>query len=338
MKYKPKFRPSPNVALLPRDPLNPKQTFGPDPIAHVYPPEPQTKLSSSTISNPKTKTPLALSFLRKKNSRNTKKLRSAAVRRPPSDEANYWICCSPCLHPPFDRSDRPELSRNPRIGKSQRLSLPVLIGSSPPSSGNDFLLLHLILRKRQSLVRFLFGSLLRVPLLKDLRELKFQSRHVAKPLASDVVRPMREDSKRIGITYGDPTVQMPHLNRLAYNWNIKLYNLHVFTCYILLNMWHPDVATQLVVESTVLSADPIAQKSAGLEESADPSFDDVVQCALVVSAMVNNDLISLVNTRPLKFWKEILALLCTVYFGLLVFVGYMVVDSLEIIEKAHLVT
>ncbi|KAK8639817.1 hypothetical protein V6N13_138184 [Hibiscus sabdariffa] len=31
----------------------------------------------------------------------------------------------------------------------------------------------------------------------------------------------------------------------------------------------------------------------------------------VVSAMVNNDLMTLVNTRPLKFWKETLALLCT---------------------------
>ncbi|GMI66980.1 hypothetical protein like AT3G63460 [Hibiscus trionum] len=31
----------------------------------------------------------------------------------------------------------------------------------------------------------------------------------------------------------------------------------------------------------------------------------------VVSAMVNNDLVSLVNSRPLKFWKETLALLCT---------------------------
>ncbi|KAK9983892.1 hypothetical protein SO802_033417 [Lithocarpus litseifolius] len=30
----------------------------------------------------------------------------------------------------------------------------------------------------------------------------------------------------------------------------------------------------------------------------------------VVSAMVNNDLLSPVNTRPLKFWKETLALLC----------------------------
>ncbi|XP_023523553.1 protein transport protein SEC31 homolog B-like [Cucurbita pepo subsp. pepo] len=31
----------------------------------------------------------------------------------------------------------------------------------------------------------------------------------------------------------------------------------------------------------------------------------------IVSAMVNNDLLSLVNTRPLKFWKETLALLCS---------------------------
>ncbi|KAH7528020.1 hypothetical protein FEM48_Zijuj05G0027500 [Ziziphus jujuba var. spinosa] len=31
----------------------------------------------------------------------------------------------------------------------------------------------------------------------------------------------------------------------------------------------------------------------------------------VVSAMVNNDLLSLVNSRPLKFWKETLALLCS---------------------------
>ncbi|KAL4586251.1 hypothetical protein LXL04_010886 [Taraxacum kok-saghyz] len=31
----------------------------------------------------------------------------------------------------------------------------------------------------------------------------------------------------------------------------------------------------------------------------------------VVAAMVNNDLVSLVNTRPLKSWKETLALLCT---------------------------
>ncbi|KAE9593486.1 putative transcription factor WD40-like family [Lupinus albus] len=97
------------------------------------------------------------------------------------------------------------------------------------------------------------------------------------------------------------------------------------------------------------------------EESSDSSFDDSVQCALVlgdykgavaqcisankwgdalviahvgspslwestrdqylktirspylkiVSAMVSNDLLSLVNTRPLKFWKETLALLCS---------------------------
>lgn len=34
----------------------------------------------------------------------------------------------------------------------------------------------------------------------------------------------------------------------------------------------------------------------------------------IVSAMVSNDLLSLVNTRPLKFWKETLALLCSVSF------------------------
>ncbi|KAE8729009.1 Protein transport protein SEC31-like protein B [Hibiscus syriacus] len=115
------------------------------------------------------------------------------------------------------------------------------------------------------------------------------------------------------------------------------------------------------VESTVPSTDLIPQETDRLEESSDPSFDDAVQCALVVgdykgavaqciaankmadalviahvggpslwsntcdqylkmshspymkvvSAMVNNDLMSLVNTRPLKFWKETLALLCT---------------------------
>ncbi|KAI5393442.1 hypothetical protein KIW84_060538 [Lathyrus oleraceus] len=31
----------------------------------------------------------------------------------------------------------------------------------------------------------------------------------------------------------------------------------------------------------------------------------------VVSVMVSNDLLSLVNTRPLKFWKETLAILCS---------------------------
>ncbi|XP_068328890.1 protein transport protein SEC31 homolog B-like [Pyrus communis] len=103
------------------------------------------------------------------------------------------------------------------------------------------------------------------------------------------------------------------------------------------------------------------QEPDGQEESADPSFDESVQHALVVgdykgavakcisvnkmadalviahaggaslwestrdqylkmshspylkivSAMVSNDLLSLVNTRPLKFWKETLALLCS---------------------------
>ncbi|PPD84111.1 hypothetical protein GOBAR_DD18969 [Gossypium barbadense] len=109
------------------------------------------------------------------------------------------------------------------------------------------------------------------------------------------------------------------------------------------------------------STDLTPQESDGLEESADPSFDDAVLRALVVgdykgavaqciaankmadalviahvggtslwestcdqylkmshsphlkvvSAMVNNDLMSLVNRRPLKLWKETLALLCT---------------------------
>ncbi|KAJ9158851.1 hypothetical protein P3X46_024396 [Hevea brasiliensis] len=108
-------------------------------------------------------------------------------------------------------------------------------------------------------------------------------------------------------------------------------------------------------------AEEIKQEPDGLEESADPTFDDSIQSALVVgdykgavaqcisankiadalviahvggsslwentrdqylkmsrspylkivSAMVNNDLMSLVNTRPLKYWKETLALLCT---------------------------
>ncbi|XP_012473740.1 protein transport protein SEC31 homolog B [Gossypium raimondii] len=115
------------------------------------------------------------------------------------------------------------------------------------------------------------------------------------------------------------------------------------------------------VESAVPSTDLTPQESDGLEESADPSFDDAVLRALVVgdykgavaqciaankmadalviahvggtslwestcdqylkmshsphlkvvSAMVNNDLMSLVNRRPLKLWKETLALLCT---------------------------
>lgn len=109
------------------------------------------------------------------------------------------------------------------------------------------------------------------------------------------------------------------------------------------------------------STDQVQQESDGPGESADPSFDESVQHALVVgdykgavakcisankmadalviahaggdslwestrdqylkmtcspylkvvAAMVNNDLLSLVNTRPLKFWKETLALLCS---------------------------
>ncbi|PON84807.1 Guanine nucleotide-binding protein, beta subunit [Trema orientale] len=118
---------------------------------------------------------------------------------------------------------------------------------------------------------------------------------------------------------------------------------------------------KFVVGDTIPSTDQVQQESEVLEESADPSFDESVQHALVVgdykgavakcisankmadalviahaggdslwestrdqylkksrspylkvvSAMVNNDLLSLVNTRPLKFWKETLALLCS---------------------------
>lgn len=112
---------------------------------------------------------------------------------------------------------------------------------------------------------------------------------------------------------------------------------------------------------SVPHAEEIKQEPDAVEESADPSFDDNIQHALVVgdykgavaqcisankmadalviahvggtslwestrdqylkmsrspylkivSAMVNNDLMSLVETRPLKYWKETLALLCT---------------------------
>ncbi|XP_058225841.1 protein transport protein SEC31 homolog B-like isoform X2 [Rhododendron vialii] len=117
----------------------------------------------------------------------------------------------------------------------------------------------------------------------------------------------------------------------------------------------------VTVEDSVLSVEEMQQEMDGLEESADPSFEDSVQRALVVgdykgavalcisankmadalviahvggaslwestrdqylkmnhspylkvvSAMFNNDLMSLVNIRPLKSWKETLALLCT---------------------------
>ncbi|KAF2319665.1 hypothetical protein GH714_017905 [Hevea brasiliensis] len=77
-------------------------------------------------------------------------------------------------------------------------------------------------------------------------------------------------------------------------------------------------------------AEEIKQEPDGLEESADPTFDDIIAHVggsslwentrdqylkmsrspylKIVSAMVNNDLMSLVNTRPLKYWKETLAL------------------------------
>ncbi|OMO66251.1 hypothetical protein CCACVL1_21240 [Corchorus capsularis] len=72
----------------------------------------------------------------------------------------------------------------------------------------------------------------------------------------------------------------PNSQRDTYGQFIKLCRFSLKRCSGL--QWHPDVATQLVVESTVLSADPIPQKSDGLHESVDPSFDDVVQRALVV--------------------------------------------------------
>ncbi|KAH7848764.1 hypothetical protein Vadar_007432 [Vaccinium darrowii] len=115
------------------------------------------------------------------------------------------------------------------------------------------------------------------------------------------------------------------------------------------------------VGDSVPIVEEMQQEMDGQEESDEPSFDDAIQCALVVgdykgavahciaakkmadalviahvgggslwestrdqylkmsrspylkvvSAMVNNDLASLVNTRPLKSWKETLALLCT---------------------------
>ncbi|MQM06063.1 hypothetical protein Taro_038881 [Colocasia esculenta] len=90
----------------------------------------------------------------------------------------------------------------------------------------------------------------------------------------------------------------------------------------------------LTVEASNASTAHVVQSE--LEESVespDSSFDEsirhalivgdykgvVAQCisanrmadALVVSAMVKNDLMALVNTRPLDSWKETLALLCT---------------------------
>ncbi|OMO83416.1 Phospholipase D family [Corchorus olitorius] len=62
----------------------------------------------------------------------------------------------------------------------------------------------------------------------------------------------------------------PNSQRVTYGQFIKASQIwrdlyvDVFECYILLNMWLPDVVIQLVVESTVLSADPVAQKSDGL--------------------------------------------------------------------------
>nr|POE69679.1 protein transport protein sec31 like b [Quercus suber] len=90
------------------------------------------------------------------------------------------------------------------------------------------------------------------------------------------------------------------------------------------------------IGDTALDSEQLQQEPDGFEESTDPAFDDAVQIIAnvggaslwestrdqcfkisqspylkVVSAMVNNDLLSLVNTRLLKFWKETLALLCS---------------------------
>nr|GEX63864.1 hypothetical protein [Tanacetum cinerariifolium] len=65
----------------------------------------------------------------------------------------------------------------------------------------------------------------------------------------------------------------------------------------------------------------------------DSSFEDGVQHAMylnnnsypylkVVSAIVSNDLVILVNTRPLKSWKETLDLLCTRIRSSQVLVGH----------------
>ncbi|KAJ6984756.1 protein transport protein SEC31 [Populus alba x Populus x berolinensis] len=134
------------------------------------------------------------------------------------------------------------------------------------------------------------------------------------------------------------------------------------------NLPSPKADTSLVpsgdnvgLEKSAPSAEEISQETETPEESADPSFDDCIQRALVlgdykeavaqcisankmadalviahvggtslwektrdqylklssspylkiVSAMVNNDLMTLVNSRSLKYWKETLALLCT---------------------------
>ncbi|CAI0560283.1 unnamed protein product [Linum tenue] len=130
------------------------------------------------------------------------------------------------------------------------------------------------------------------------------------------------------------------------------------------NLPSPKVDTPVsssVEATSPHNAEETRQELDGLEENADPSFDDCIQHSLVVgdykgavaqcisankrddalliahlggptlwektrdqclklnrspymkivSAMVNNDLLSLVNTRPLKYWKETLALLCT---------------------------
>ncbi|KAK9056092.1 hypothetical protein SSX86_027180 [Deinandra increscens subsp. villosa] len=128
------------------------------------------------------------------------------------------------------------------------------------------------------------------------------------------------------------------------------------------NLPSPKIETPLSTSVNNFETEESIKENETLEGTADfSSFDDAVQCALVVgdykgavaqciaankmadalviaqvggsslwettrdqylkktsspylkvvAAMVNNDLVSLVNTRPLKSWKETLALLCT---------------------------
>ncbi|OMP00818.1 Transcription factor, K-box [Corchorus olitorius] len=47
----------------------------------------------------------------------------------------------------------------------------------------------------------------------------------ASRMLGEVSRLLKPGGIYMLITYGDPSARMPHLNRPAYNWNIKLYNL-----------------------------------------------------------------------------------------------------------------
>lgn len=51
--------------------------------------------------------------------------------------------------------------------------------------------------------------------------------------------------------------------------------------------------------------------------------------------MVNNDFMSLVHTRPAKFWKETLALICTVSSLLLIILKCVIQDVLMSLTTCH---